>query len=141
MSHAEMIEALRAQAEWRGVDGRPESGGLVLAIVGGQTQRPGIPDRWVAHPKVPGGCWVEVKYGRDVLSAAQRQVMRLMRERGASAVVLRGTRPLRVAGSPITCRCADEEGNPLTGWEQMVQGGAKAPIVELLAAAVAYRRA
>jgi len=59
----------------------------LLKLHGHKEQAPGWPDFFVAHRRLPGGCWVEVKAGGGKLSPNQERVMRQLLLRGAYAVV------------------------------------------------------
>jgi len=59
-----------------------------FAVVGGQRQAPGWPDRFFAAKGLPGGCaWVEFKQPKGKLSPAQKHVGTRLRKRGVLAVV------------------------------------------------------
>ena len=51
-------------------------GALVVPIVGGAMQRPGLPDRWVCHRRWCG--WIEYKTGRvaDIQIAVMHEILR-----------------------------------------------------------------
>src|SRR4051812_40862088 len=67
--------------EWSGW--LEQAGALVVPIVGGAMQRPGLPDRYVAHCRFAG--WVEGKRDARQLTDAQRIVMRDLARRGVPA--------------------------------------------------------
>ena len=63
------------------------AGALVVSIVGGPMQRPGLPDRLVIHRAFSG--FIEAKLASGKLSTAQQLVRRECLERGFPHVVMR----------------------------------------------------
>ncbi len=62
-------------------------GALVFAVVGGDMQEPGWPDRYVAHPSYVG--WLEFKGATTRVEKLQEIVMRRLKARGANCYVVR----------------------------------------------------
>ena len=65
-----------------------DEGAVVFKIRGGNGQRVGIPDLYVAHHHYHG--WIEVKYKSRKTTPAQQQVMRELAATGTPALVVRG---------------------------------------------------
>ena len=77
MTHAKLAKLWDTQLR--------NEGALVVPIVGGAMQRPGLPDRWVCHRRWCG--WIEYKTGR--VADSQIAVMREIWQHGGVALVVR----------------------------------------------------
>jgi hypothetical protein len=64
------------------------TGTKVIAIVGGAMQVPGLPDRYVSHPRFQG--FIEMKV-KAPLTTAQRLMLRGLRRTGTAAFVVRAS--------------------------------------------------
>jgi hypothetical protein len=65
-------------------------GGAALSKLGTVHEGKGWPDLFLAHPRGPaGGCWLEVKVGRDRIRPEQAERIAALRAGGAHAWVLR----------------------------------------------------
>lgn len=82
---------------------------LVFAIVGGEMQEPGWPDRYICHRRWHGH--IEFKGPRTKVTTKQRLIIRRLRERGANACIVR--HPNRIE---------DEEGKLLATFDGTGRG-------------------
>ena len=73
---------------------------------GSEYMRPGLPDRFLSHKWLPGGCWLEFKAGNNQCSQAQKWVIGEMAERGTNVFVCRHKVQLE-----------DRDGNQLAPWD------------------------
>lgn len=64
-----------------------DKGAKVIAIVGGDGQECGIPDRYIAHCGICA--WVEFKGPITTVTAVQQKMIRELRAQGSVAVVCR----------------------------------------------------
>ncbi len=63
-------------------------GAMIVSLVGGRLQRPGLPDRYVTHPQWQG--FLEFKVGRNRCTVLQKQVLRELNAHGSNALVVHG---------------------------------------------------
>lgn len=74
-----------------------ELGAYCIAIVGGQFQERGLPDRYIVYKGY--SFWIEFKVGKNQLTTLQRIRLRELKQRGVFACVVRD------------CRQIEDEGN------------------------------
>ena len=86
---------------------------LVFSVVGNRMQRPGLPDRYVAHRRWQG--WLEFKASRGKLTEAQRITLRELNSRGVNTYVVR-------FGGLHSSQIEDWEGRRLAEWNGTAVG-------------------